>query len=134
MQGSKLPEFHQPQPQQIPLGQGMQYKKHHRLPYDFGLCLLEFLLSSLTSDWFLGYPRPRVGNASLFRWGRDLRARLSNRLHKGLDNELQYIVDFVFCDHAKVKIVDLGPEEAIKDLCVRQGAVMAESRRLHHKD
>lgn len=130
MQGSELPEFHQPELPQIPLGDGIRYKSRQRLPGQFSACLLQVLLSNLTADWFLGRAYPwgvACNRTSLSLWSRDMRARLSDRLNKGLDTELQYIFDFVLFDHVKVKIVQSGPTQAIEDLCVRGGAVMAES-------
>lgn len=121
MQGYELPGFRQTPPELIPLGEWIRYKDGHRTPCGFSLCLLKALLSSLIRDWFLGSTYPwgvARENTGLSLWRRDVQARLSNSLRKGLDNGLQYILDFVLFDHVKVKIVELRPEQAIKYLCV----------------
>lgn len=130
MQECKLPDFNQQEPEQIPLGEGSRYKptslRGTRAPGNLNAKHIRKLVHGLTGEWLLGCPPERLltqYDTVLSKWHTDVRTKFSEdhiaEMSNGAALALQYMLNLFLCNHVKVKMVKLGPEQAIKDLCVR---------------
>lgn len=83
------------------------------------------LLSTLTAAWLLGREPMNVPWATstlLGRWRCSIAAAYSKKYLTKLEDKqsiaLQHTLDLALFDWVKVRLLDFGPEETIRDLCV----------------
>jgi hypothetical protein len=83
------------------------------------------LLSTLTAAWLLGREPinvPWATSTLLGRWRCSILAAYSKKYLTKLEDKqsiaLQHTLDLALFDWVKVRLLDFGPEETIRDLCV----------------